>query len=182
MNTSRKYWVYQALAWGGYSVISITVAAHYVGWQPSLVAGYVLYALYSIGFTDFFRRMIHRKGWLELSTLPRLLRVVPGVLIIGITQTLLVVSINVALDRQRASWPLNAVLRLSFGATMATWTWTGIYNQLILSQRGRERVIQMQLAMREAELRALESQINPHFPFNCLNSGRFHLRTLRARR
>lgn len=172
MNTSRKYWVYQALAWGGYSAISITVAAQYVGWQPSLVAGYVLYALYSIGFTDLLRRQIHRKGWLDLHTLPRLLRVVPGVLIIGATQTLLVVSISMALDSQNASWPRDAVLWLWFGTTMATWTWTGVYNQLILSQRRRERLIQMQLAVREAELRALESQINPHFLFNCLNSIR----------
>jgi hypothetical protein len=172
MNTSRKYWVYQALAWGGYSAISITVAAQYVGWQPSLVAGYVLYAIYSIGFTDLLRRLIHRRGWLDLPTLARLLRVVPGVLIIGAAQTLLVVSINMALDRQNASWPPNAVLGLWFGTTMATSTWTGIYNQLILSQRRRERVSQMQLAVREAELRALESQINPHFLFNCLNSIR----------
>jgi signal transduction histidine kinase len=172
MNTSRKYWVYQALAWGGYSAISITVAAQYVGWQPSLVAGYILYALYSIGFTDLFRRLILRRGWLDLATLPRLLRIVPGVLIIGAAQALLVVSINLALDRQNASWPRDAVLWLWFGTTMATWTWTGIHNQLILSQRRRERVIQMQLAVREAELRALESQINPHFLFNCLNSIR----------
>jgi hypothetical protein len=172
MNTSRKYWLCQALAWGGYSAFSITMAAHYVGWQPSLVVGYFLYALYSIAFTDLFRRLIHRRGWLDLHTLPRLLRVAPGILIIGVTQTLLVVSISMALDRQNASWPLNDVLWLWFGTTMATWTWTGVYNQLILSQRRRERMSRMQLAVREAELRALESQINPHFLFNCLNSIR----------
>ena len=172
MNTSRKYWWCQALAWGGYSGFSITIAARYVGWQPSLVIGYLLYTLYSIALTDLFRRLIHRRGWLDFHTLPRLLRVAPGILAIGVTQTVLVVSINMALDRQNASWPPNAVLWLWFGTTMATWTWTGIYNQLIIGQRRRERVVQMQLAVREAELRALESQINPHFLFNCLNSIR----------
>jgi LytS/YehU family sensor histidine kinase len=55
---------------------------------------------------------------------------------------------------------------------MATWTWTGVYSQIVRSQRRRDREVQSQLAVRDAELRALEAQINPHFLFNCLNSIR----------
>jgi hypothetical protein len=173
MSARRKYWLCQALAWGGYSAISVTVAAQYVGWRPSLVIGYTLYSLYSIAFTDLFRRLIHRKGWLDLSTLPRLLRLAPVILLIGVTQAFLVVVINIAIDPQNAYWPLkDAVLWLWFGTTMATWTWTAVYSQITRGQRRRDREVQMQLAVREAELRALESQINPHFLFNCLNSIR----------
>jgi two-component system LytT family sensor kinase len=173
MRAPRKYWLYQALAWGGYSAVSSTISAQYVGWRPPLVIGYVLYALYSIAFTDLFRRLMHRRGWLDLPALPRLLRLAPGILLIGMTQTFLVFMIDTALlERQSVSWPLSAVLGLWGGTTMATWTWTGVYSQIIRSQRRREREVQMQLAVREAELRALESQINPHFLFNCLNSIR----------
>ncbi len=172
MSAQRKYWLYQALAWGGYSAVSITFAIQYGGWQPTLIIGYILYTLYSIAFTDLFRRLILRRGWLDLPPKSRVLRVVPGILLIGMTQTFLVVTINLVQDRQGASWPPNALAWLWFGTTMATGTWTGVYSQIVRGQRRREHEVQMQLAVREAELRALESQINPHFLFNCLNSIR----------
>jgi hypothetical protein len=172
MSAQQKYWMYQALAWGGYSAVSITFAIQYGAWQPMLVIGYGLYTLYSIAFTDLFRRLILRRGWLDLPARSRVARIVPGILLIGATQTLLVIWIDVLLERQNASWPTDAWLWLWFGTTMATWTWTGVYSQIVRSQRRREREVQMQLAVREAELRALESQINPHFLFNCLNSIR----------
>ena len=53
---------------------------------------------------------------------------------------------------------------------LATGVWTLLYVRFSERRRHVLRERELQLALREAELHALEAQINPHFLFNCLNS------------
>jgi LytS/YehU family sensor histidine kinase len=55
---------------------------------------------------------------------------------------------------------------------IGTLVWTVVYTRITEKRAQEQRETQMQLALRAAELRALEAQINPHFLFNCLNSIR----------
>jgi LytS/YehU family sensor histidine kinase len=55
---------------------------------------------------------------------------------------------------------------------IGTLVWTIVYIRITERRAQEHREGKMQLALREAELRALEAQINPHFLFNCLNSIR----------
>ncbi len=61
---------------------------------------------------------------------------------------------------------------LAWGMFLGTGIWTMLYVRFTEVRRQHEREINLRLAVREAELRALEAQINPHFLFNCLNSIR----------
>jgi len=71
-----------------------------------------------------------------------------------------------AINRTGAVWSMWLTI------TAATAMWTIFYVAFTAPRRYREKEVRLQLALREAELRALEAQINPHFLFNCLNSIR----------
>jgi LytS/YehU family sensor histidine kinase len=68
-----------------------------------------------------------------------------------------------ALNMMNSAWILSIFL-------MAVWT--ALYVLITGPRRQREIQVRLQLSLREAELRALEAQINPHFLFNSLNSIR----------
>jgi hypothetical protein len=169
MNTWRTYWLCQLLGWGGYSVTGLLIAAQYVGWQPAMMAGYALFSAYSIALTHALRGIIRRRGWLRAPARQAVPPLALAVLTIALIQTFLVVAIDVVLHRGRTPLAQPAfVMSLFPSATAAVTIWVLLYWGLT----AKRRQAQMQLGLREAELRALESQINPHFLFNCLNSIR----------
>jgi len=75
-----------------------------------------------------------------------------------------------------AKYPLYAVIALSWlNSTGLMGCWLGIYFFYHLSDRFNRLEIErlgLSATLKEAELRALKSQINPHFIFNSLNSLR----------
>ena len=80
-------------------------------------------------------------------------------------------AVDPAVGWGNVTWP--AVVR-----TISFWTWfflawAGLYLALLYSfdvQEEQQRVAELQAQAHAAQLRALHSQINPHFLFNSLNS------------
>jgi hypothetical protein len=173
MKTKVAYWTCQVAGWGAYSAIGGWSAAHQVGWRFGLVAGYLLFFLYSIALTDLFRREIRRRQWLTAPSGRMYARVFGTAPLVAAVLTFLVISINWLFEGQRSVF-LHPVAALATWAdiTVITILWTIFYIALTGPRRYREKEIHLQLALREAELRALEAQVNPHFLFNCLNSIR----------
>ena len=92
------------------------------------------------------------------------------VLLISVVQAAVVIGVNVALTG--SAWGTTAIVALWWGMLLATGVWTLLYVRFSERRRHALREGELQLALREAELHALEAQINPHFLFNCLNSIR----------
>jgi sensor histidine kinase YesM len=173
---SLFYWLCQVCGWGAYSAIGLWTAVLDHGWKPSVVYGYILFFLYSIGFTHILRGIIHRGNWISLP-LPRVIvRLALASVLIGTIQTTLVVSVYTAIEGSRGVWSdKSSIAFLFMGVSIFTTIWTILYLTITTMRHSREarrNQMQMKLALSNAELRALEAQINPHFLFNCLNSIR----------
>ena len=181
-NGDSVYWICQVLGWFGYAAIGVAFGIQSLGGEvaagvalsggvPALAVDWSLYPIYSIGLTHLLRRFI--KSWRALPRWQIWLRVPPAVLAIGFVQISLICGVDYIMQgRQSIFFEPQALHWAAFGTTMATAQWTAIYFSVTAGRRRREQATQMRLAVREAELRALEAQINPHFLFNCLNSIR----------
>ncbi|HEY1760771.1 MAG TPA: histidine kinase [Bryobacteraceae bacterium] len=168
------YWTCQILGWGGYSAIGFAITTFYIGWHPAVVVGFGLFLLYSIALTHLLRVQIKRRGWLLLPAVRGLPRIFGSAIFVGLIETILIVTLAQVLPGEN-SFDRTAIVSTAGGVTFVTCTWAAMYVGINWNRRYRQaqlREVQLQLTLRQAELRALQAQVNPHFLFNSLNTIR----------
>jgi two-component system, LytTR family, sensor kinase len=166
------YWTCQLIGWSLEGLLTAAIPALYGGLRWVVLGRAVVGAILGIVLTDQLHRHIRRRRWLQLP-FPRLItRMVAASLTIAAMMFLGVLPFLLAFIPRERAGALSAIFA---GHVAILLIWCGIYltvHFLRGTRRAETEKWRLQVAMRDAELRALRAQLNPHFLFNSLNSLR----------
>jgi two-component sensor histidine kinase len=180
----RLYVLGQSAGWGFFLLTQIVFLKSFApasvsgGSMISAAASIVMIVSSGVLLTHFARRPMQRWGWKEMNWRALIPRIIGMAALLSVLWSLFGYGYTYGILRQ--AWPKDfhpvALFSVSFiNGTIMMMGWLCVYFFYHVFERlQRLQVEQLALAAsaKEAELRALKSQVNPHFLFNSLNSLR----------
>ena len=175
---SRAYWYCQAVGWTLYAIFNAVVFASFRGFSADIVLITLAIALTLLGVTHGLRYYLRARNWVQLAPLPLLGRLLVANLLLSVLSQIIIWGliywvVRPAPGSQPQGW--GQFVSYAFNVNLLLWLWEGFYFGWHFLSRSRQAEIdkwKLMAAVREAEMRTLKAQINPHFMFNGLNNIR----------
>lgn len=180
-STHRDYWFCQLVGWGTLAVFSI-LSSSFGDWQGALrfAAAKLFCTATGLGLSHLWRLQLQRRGWLVRQRGFPYGRIAASLLLLAAVQTGFLLLADVLFRRGEFFNDSAAGLAFNIALLFVIWfvlfvIWTLCYAVALSRRRAAQfelEKLQLEVSVKDAELRALQSQVNPHFFFNSLNSIR----------
>ena len=178
---TRLYWTLQTVGWGLYGALGVLLAAVFGKFSPLVIPIEAIVAGTLLGCSHLLRLWMRRHGWTRLplrALLPRLLLANLGLAVASQVVVGALVVVLLWLTHSLGTgqgFPWKQYVGYAANSFFAFWLWSGAYFSLHYFdnlQRAEVEKWKLTAAVRDAEMRTLKAQINPHFLFNGLNNIR----------
>jgi two-component system LytT family sensor kinase len=178
------YWICQACGWLAFFIIYSSIAIFFTKFSWAILIGYLNTVIIGFLLTHQYRNIIKKKHWTKLGIKAITFRILFSSFAIGGIWAAIVLPLNEyiysffppeQLPRPHRKLTTGIAFFMAFNLGITTLIWSLIYFTYKYFTNYRETEIdkwRLEAAVKDAQLLALKSQINPHFMFNCLNNIR----------
>ena len=176
MSKKGLYWICQAGGWLFFVLFNSLLVKLQNAFNIDVAKSLTILLIFGVVISHIYRNLIIRSGWLKVSTLKLLPRVIIASVVFAIVlefaQFFSEWVIGIA-EPQRYS--ANSIIYNIMQLAFLFFFWSIIYFLFHYIENYKKAEIEnfkWQASINEIELNKLKSQLNPHFMFNAMNSIR----------
>ncbi|MBX7224132.1 MAG: histidine kinase [Blastocatellia bacterium] len=176
----NRYQICQLVGWSAYSVSGIILGGLFQKFVLSQAAATILHCFIGLWVSHWYRNYIRHHNWVKLPLKQLVAAVVTASVLLSLAWMLAALPPTLLIFKEARKaptaypiWGIAAVIWFNWSAVL--FIWSLIYFGVHFFENFRLAEIErwkFEAAAKEAELRALKSQMSPHFIFNSLNSLR----------
>jgi len=178
INKTKLYWTLQTVGWSLFYIIYTVIAGNFAGYKWQVFAGYLNVVVTGLLITHIYRYYVKKNDWINIGIFKLAGRVLLASLILAIFWNAITLPINHSFfslaDEEKKLTPfLVAIMTFNLSVVILGWSLIYFTFQFFFNfKRSEVEKWKLEVAVKDAELIALKSQINPHFIFNSLNNIR----------